>query len=479
MSTVLKLIGGVLARPRPAPPATPDRGSPQSSSPVALGGFLSAGILTGMRGKARVRGLLVGLALATLGTGCGLKGAQDVSRPPPDARRPVIKSEAELAAEREERIRAGQVVPTSAPVLLGAERVAAARRAIPPPIQPAPNAIEADILMVNKSVLTVAEVLFPLADEIEEIRQTQTPAGFRERVQRLIREETRRQIGTLLIHAEATANLSEDQRKSVEKAVQREIDNLAAQEFGGSLSAFKAHLSACGLTYEQYRAALERDLVTRQYLRERLTPQIQVRRDELLAYYRQNINRYCTPEMRELSLIEIPFARFLPPDQRWETADKTVRATARLAALRQVREVEEALASQPFDEVARQYSGESHAPQGGSWGVISRPLQPPYDEVSRRVFELEEGQWSEPVETPTGYCIVRCGRIQPAAERSFLEVQDELRRELTERKYTRAATEYILRLAENATVSAIEPFVAAAVKRVEQRPLPTGPAAGR
>jgi len=94
-----------------------------------LGGFLSAGILTGMRGKARVHGLLVGLALATLGTGCGLKGAQDVSRPPPDARRPVIKSEAELAAEREERIRAGQVVPTSAPVLLGAERVAAARRA--------------------------------------------------------------------------------------------------------------------------------------------------------------------------------------------------------------------------------------------------------------------------------------------------------------------------------------------------------------
>ncbi len=419
-----------------------------------------------MAKKHALRGVLA-LAVALALGGC--QHAAERRTAPPDARRPVIKTEAELAAEREERISAGQVVPTSAPVLLGAERVAAARRALPPPVQPTPGAIEGDILMVNKAVLTAAEVLYPLADRIEEARRTQTPGGFRERVRSLVREETRRQIGTLLIYAEAMAGLPEEQRKSIEKAVLKEIDNLVAQDYGGSSARFKAHLADSGLTLEQYRDALQRDLVVRQYMREKLTIQIQVRRDELLTYYRQNSTQYETPETRELLVIEIPFEKLLPADQRWDTADRTVRATTKLAVLRKAREAEAALDQQPFAEVARTYSAGSHAEQGGSWGLIARPLQPPYDQVSKLIFEYESGQRSAPLETETGYFIVQCGRIEPARRRSFMDVQDDIRRELTERKYARVSADYVLKLAENATVSAIDPFVAAAAQRAEQR----------
>ncbi len=84
------------------------------------------------------------------------------------------------------------------------------------------------------------------------------------------------------------------------------------------------------------------------------------------------------------------------------------------------------------------------------------------------IFDFEEGQFSEPIETDTGWYIVRCNRIQPASQRSFSEVQDELRNELMERRFAKLSTDYVLRLAENATIASFETFVAAAVRRAAE-----------
>jgi len=73
----------------------------------------------------------------------GLWSCQRAQRqpPPPDARRPEIKSAAELAAERDARILSGEVVPTNSPAILSPSRATTSRPAPPPP--PPPNAIEA------------------------------------------------------------------------------------------------------------------------------------------------------------------------------------------------------------------------------------------------------------------------------------------------------------------------------------------------
>ena len=48
------------------------------------------------------------------------------------------------------------------------------------PLIAGPGDIQPDILMVNNSVLTVAEVLYPLRKEIEKARAEQTPEGLRD-----------------------------------------------------------------------------------------------------------------------------------------------------------------------------------------------------------------------------------------------------------------------------------------------------------
>jgi len=407
-----------------------------------------------------------------LAAGLSLPGCRHTGDkpPPPDARRPEIKTKAELAGERAANVTAGKVVPTSSPVVLSADRQQrrTPSRSRPTLLRPAPGAIEADIPMVDDSVLTVAEVLYPLRDQLEELRRTRTHGGFLDEARRLIRRRTQQEVGTLLIYREALSQLEEQQRTILDTYVDKELENLTTHRFGGSEARREAHLREYGLTKEQLRESIARGMIVQQYTREKLMPQVQVPRDALLEYYRTNIARYATPETRELLLIELPFQKFLPEDQSWERAGRSARAQARLKATRRARAAAEALAEKPFGQVAAEYSLGLHADSSGSWGQIGRPLQSPYDAVSRLVFEYEEGQVSEPIETETGWYIVKCGRIQPASRRSFVEVQDEIRNELMERRFNRLSADYVVGLAVNATISSLDSFIEAAMRRVDE-----------
>jgi len=411
--------------------------------------------------------------------GLWLSGACTKARqeaPPPDAHRPQLKSESELATERAERIREGTVVPTSAPAILAADRrPPAVRRRLPSPIKPADGAIEGEILLVNEQQLTTTEVLYPLREQLAEARRVQTEQGFREQATRMLASQTQQEIGRLLVYADAIAELEDRQREVIDEAVERSLAGRIAREFGGSSARLSAHLEQYGMTLEQYRERLKRAMVVSQYTREKLLPQVYVRRAELLEYYQRNTARYSTPGTRELLLIEAPFASFLPEGVSWESATEQVRARARLDAVRHIREAQAALAETPFDEVARKYSRGLHAANGGSWGPIGQPLRPPYDTVSRLIFEFEPGQCSEPVEAPNGWYIVKCGRVVPEQRRTFGEVQEEIRQELMDEQLNELSVSYIMGLAEKATMSSLDQFVMAAVRRAATEPWTTPP----
>ncbi|MCH8807723.1 MAG: peptidyl-prolyl cis-trans isomerase [Planctomycetes bacterium] len=368
-----------------------------------------------------------------------------------------------MASQRAERIASGQVVANSSPAV---GRIRASTPVpISPPIVSQPGDIRADILMVNDSIITVAEVLYPLRDELIEARRRQTEAGFAEFARRSININTWQQVRLLLIYQKTMGNLEERQREQVEKMVQHELDGVVSREFGDSIARFGAHLEWFGLTIEQYREALQRDLVSRQYLTERMRPRIQIRRAELLAHYRERIEDYSTPATRELMMIEAPFERFLPAGVAWADAGQSIRDRAKLAAVRHIRAASAALQVSSFEQAARKFSRGLHAEQGGNWGPIGRPLQPPFDKTSGLIFEYEAGQTSDPIETESGWYIVRCGKIVAANESSFEQVQDEIRTELEAQRFNALAAEYILELASQATISSLEAFVSVAVER--------------
>jgi parvulin-like peptidyl-prolyl isomerase len=408
--------------------------------------------------------LAASFCIAVSGAGC--RTAKPAAQPPPDVSRPKIKTTAELSGERERAIAAGEIVPTTSPAIASVERPAPTSRAARPRLEPVAGAIEADVLLVDDAVITVPEVLYPIRNELKEQRKTRTRAGWLEEARRLIRRRLQEEIGTVLIYREARGQLKDEQKKTMDAVIDKEMKAQVAREFDGSEARLESHLKELGLTRQQVRDMLGRQMVVRQYSREKLMPQVHVRRDELLTFYKANLGRYQRDETRELLLIELPFARFLPTGMSWDAAGASERAQAKLRALRRAREAQAALAERPFAEVAQEYSLGLHT--DGSYGQLGRPLQAPYETVSKLIFEYEEGQTSEPIETEQGWYIVRCGKVETAAQQAFADVQDDIRKELEEQRFSKLSTDYILRLAGEATISPIEPFLNAAVERADR-----------
>jgi len=414
------------------------------------------------------RGLLLTtcatLVLAVLG--CRSAQRTALAAPPPDARRPALRTEAELSAARAERLHSGEVIATDTPVV-EAERRPEPQPAppCPEPIQPSRESIQSDILMVNDTALTAAEALYPLRDWIRESQATQTPRRFREQLERRIFRHVQQEIGGLLVYSQAISKLADPQRAALDEALEREIDNRVSREFGGSIALLQKHVEDFGLTMDQFRGLIKRQMVVESYTRDILAPQIRIRRDELLAYYRDNLQRYSTAETRELRMIALPFAKLLPVGVTWQSASTAVRARAKLEAKRRARAAHEALAERDFADVAREYSAGVHAAEGGSWGPIGQPLQPPYDELSRRIFTFDQGQYSAPIETATGWYIVQCGTINAATQTPFSEMQDEIRSELRNQRFIKLAGDYVVGLAGKATISDLDAFVDRAVER--------------
>lgn len=332
-------------------------------------------------------------------------------------------------------------------------------------LRPTPGAIRSDVLIVNDATLTADEVLYPLWDELAAARGELSGSALGAHAARLVHAQVQLEVGALLVYAQAIKTLPDSQKQRIQAAVDQELRATVAQRFGDSTARYEKHLSDRGLSLEAIKRRIERQLLVRAYTREMLLPRVVVRRDELLAHFREHASEYAEPETRELLMIAAPYAAFLDEGLAWEQADRPQRLRAKLAARRHMRAVQDELKVHPFREVAQRMSKGPRAAQGGSWGPIAEPLAPPYEQVSAVVFELGTGRVSELIETDRGLYLVSCGAIVPARRYSFMDVQGRIRAELTERRFEALASEYILGLAERATISDLAGFIEIATER--------------
>lgn len=328
------------------------------------------------------------------------------------------------------------------------------------------GAISPDIVLVDAEPLCSAEVLYPLREQIAKSRAQTTRAAFIEDLYRAVRRQAQEEIGRILMFRGDFAKFNDAQKTALDGYVKREIAQRVEKEFDGSHARFELHLKEHGLSLEQFKTMQRRQIVIQQQLYETIVPQLRLRRDELLAFYREHQQQYVQPELRELWMIEAPFERFLPEGLTWARADSTAQAQARLKTVRHIRDAHAALREKPFGDVAREFCRGVHAAEGGAWGAIGKPLQAPYDLVSAPIFQFSEEQVSEPIETASGWYLVKCGKITPQRTIPFDEVQDEIRKAMMDERFAVLAGDHVRRLAERASISSFEAFVSETVRLV-------------
>ncbi|MDC0189168.1 SurA N-terminal domain-containing protein [Gammaproteobacteria bacterium] len=136
---------------------------------------------------------------------------------------------------------------------------------------------------------------------------------------------------------------------------------------------------------------------------------IEYSEDDLRDYYEDNLARFITNEERKSRHILIAI------DEDTNEED----------ALETILNVQERLASESFDEIAKEFSDDpGSAELGGDLGWAEPGLfVPEFDKV---LFSLEVNELSDPVKTDFGYHLIRLDELKEGQQQEYQDIQPEL-----------------------------------------------------
>lgn len=194
----------------------------------------------------------------------------------------------------------------------------------------------------------------------------------------------------------------------------RDLD-AALRQLGGSLDQQVREFGEMQLGFEAARRHLKK--------------QYEITHQEMLDYYRAHAADFYMPAKARFELLTVKFANF--------GGDK---AAAWDYLARMGNEV--LLGGTPFAAVARKYSQEPHAQDGGyyDWVTAGSLASRPLDQA---IFSLEIGKLSPIIEDHVGLHIVRVLERREAGYVSFQEAQPEIRKQIEAQKRAADQQKYL------------------------------------
>ena len=330
---------------------------------------------------------------------------------------------------------------------------------------PPGRTVQAPVLRINRDIITVQDVLEPIAEVLEREAADLTVGEYQARVVRRARQEIRDQIDAVLLYDRARRRISEEAEAQLEKALDKVIRDRINQYYRGSQTAFEMYLERFGKTIEDVRDRERRMTLVQGYVMDQVIPRIHITRRELLRYYQEHHADFETKAEVEMRLIDVPGWAFLPGvgegvgfgagRQQWAAANEAARAEALRQARSRVEQAAEELRSgAEIDAVAKSHSHGINASKGGDWGMVTPgELQGRWAVLNDVLASLGSGQTSDVIEGTDGFFIVKAGQKQPAQKVSFEEAQPEIETKLVNEQKMERFSVLMKRLHSEATVS--------------------------
>lgn len=210
----------------------------------------------------------------------------------------------------------------------------------------------------------------------------------------------------------------------------REVDD-AVQELARSRGledpdAFRQALAATGMTLDDLREKMRREMTWSQVVSREVTSKIEVGEEELRAHYRTHKEDYSIPEKRWLKEVIVLESSGKSPDELRQLAEQIRTELAKGGELETVIE--------PYREA------------GLTTGVIDLDWLR-RDELDATLadvaFELEPGAFSEPVKSRGGLHVLHLAGLEEAKLQPFDEVQAEILGRERSRRFDRELRNYL------------------------------------
>lgn len=178
------------------------------------------------------------------------------------------------------------------------------------------------------------------------------------------------------------------------------------------------------------RKALEYELKVEAALERVLGHQGAVSDDEVEIYYYQHLERFELPETRTARHILITINEEYPENSREQVQ---LRITQIESELRE--------GKGSFNELAERHS---ECPTAMHDGLLGRVKQGQlFPELDTKLFSMQEGEISSPVETEVGMHLLLCETVHAAGRIPFDEVREKLKQHLEQRKRKRLLNEWL------------------------------------
>ena len=300
------------------------------------------------------------------------------------------------------------------------------------PLTAAAEVIEAVVIRVGDRVVTRTQYLKRLHDGFNEIEQTATPADQTAKKEEYKKNLVNDMIAELLIKDRADRLGLTVSADEVKDAVER-----LKQQYGLSTDQqFVESLQKSGLTRPDMEARLRDTILMNKVFGRELRGREELTDKELRERYDREKERYRLPERARLREIVI-----LKP--------------AGDAAIEQARQRAEQLAAQAranadFALLATTASESGTKSKGGDLGEVGRGELLP--DLDKAVFNSASGAILGPLESKSGWHILKVEQRLPSEVPAFESVKDKLRKDATDDSWQRDYKAYIDRLRKEAFI---------------------------
>jgi peptidyl-prolyl cis-trans isomerase C len=305
-----------------------------------------------------------------------------------------------------------------------------------------PSAIPADTganiaVNINGTDIPESEIDKLVKPQLEMIakQSAQLPPTFAEQYAKQLREQAIEQ--TIRRHL-LDEKVKEANIVITDEEVMSTIEEIASsQREPLSLEEFKKKMAEYGQSFDQVKEEIREGLARNRFMQAQWAGKINISEEDARKYYQENPKQFETPEQVRASHILIKPV-LTDPNVDPNADPNEAKAKARAKAEDLLKQLKNGA---DFAELAKANSNCPSAPRGGDLGFFPRGETTP--DFEKTAFEMEIGQISDIVETEYGYHIIKVTDHKDASTTSFEQAKDDIIKQLTQKKQSEFAEEYL------------------------------------
>ena len=321
----------------------------------------------------------------------------------------------------------------------------------PPAITPNGTVVEDVIVRVNDQIITRSDLERSEQQLAQEEQQANaSPAEVADRQKNMLRD---------MIDQQLLLSRGKELGINADAEVIRRLDEIRKQNHMDTMEDLEKAAQSQGVSFADFKANIRNGIITQQVVRDEVGRRLQMSQTQEQAYYDAHKEEFAQPEQVRLSEILIP----TPAD-----ATDAVVAQAKAKAEDVAAKIK---AGEKFEDLAKTYSGDPTAAQGGDLGLYKRGALAKV--LEDQTFDRKVGEVTAPIRTRQGFVILKVTEHQDAGVPALKDVEPQIQEAMYMKQMQPALRAYLTKLREDAYIEIKDGFVDSGASPRQTRPVYT------